>query len=109
MGNTLPIALARLSEHISTINSSKTKIDPYDHYAACWVTLMNTCSGSLYTCLGNQLQIPLTLWVEKIMILVASIFDFTCPQRSYHNFAESSFLFNRFHLFGVRSVRNQGG
>ena len=38
MSNTLPIALTRLSEHISTINFGLKKIDPYDHYAACWVT-----------------------------------------------------------------------
>ena len=32
MSNTLPIA-------ISTINSVWKKKDPYDYYAACWVTL----------------------------------------------------------------------
>ena len=36
MSNTFPIALTRLSEHISTI---KSIFDPFDHYAACWVTL----------------------------------------------------------------------
>ena len=41
MSNTLPIALTRLLEHISTINSVWKKIDPYDHHAACWVTLRN--------------------------------------------------------------------
>ena len=40
MSNALPIALTRLLEHISTINSVSEKIDPYDHYAACWVTLI---------------------------------------------------------------------
>ena len=39
MSNTLPIALTILLDNISTINSVYKKIDPYDHYAACWVTL----------------------------------------------------------------------
>ena len=37
MRNTLPTALTRLLEHIPT---SLKKFDPYDHYAACWVTLI---------------------------------------------------------------------
>ena len=37
MSNTLPVALARLMEYISTINS--VLFYPCDHYAACWVTL----------------------------------------------------------------------
>ena len=36
MSNTLPVALTRLSEYISTILKF---VDPYDHYAACWFTL----------------------------------------------------------------------
>ena len=39
MSNTLPIALTRLSEHISIVFFSFEYFDPYDHYAACWVTL----------------------------------------------------------------------
>ena len=39
MSNTLPTALTRLSEHILTIT-----FDPYDHYAACWVTLTSCTS-----------------------------------------------------------------
>ena len=45
MSNTLQIALTRLLEYISTINSVLKKNDPYNHFAACWVTLMST---SLY-------------------------------------------------------------
>ena len=40
MSNTLPIALTRLLEYILTLNSVFKKIDPYDHYAVCWVTLI---------------------------------------------------------------------
>ena len=40
MSNTLPIALTRLLESISAINSSLKLFDPYDHYAVCWVTLI---------------------------------------------------------------------
>ena len=38
MSNTLLIALTRLLDYIST-QFSFTNLDPYDHYAACWVTL----------------------------------------------------------------------
>ena len=38
MSNTLPIAITRLLEHISIINQFEN-FDPYDHYAAWWVTL----------------------------------------------------------------------
>ena len=38
MSNTLPKALTRLLEHISTINSVE-KMNSYDHYAAGWDTL----------------------------------------------------------------------
>ena len=39
MRDALPIALTRLLEYISTINSVCKMFDPYDHYAACCVTL----------------------------------------------------------------------
>ena len=35
--DTLLIPLTRLLEYMSTIKS----VDPYDHYAACWVTLIS--------------------------------------------------------------------
>ena len=61
MSNTLPIALTRLSEHITTINSILKKFDPYDHYAACWVTLMSSPECTCGLVHGGSMHLLLTV------------------------------------------------
>ena len=53
MSNTLPIALTRLLEKISTINS----VDPHDHYAACWVSLRLHYGYQYLVCEGYAFSI----------------------------------------------------
>ena len=67
MSNTLPIALTRLLQHISNHLFSLDKFDPYDHFAACWVTLSESviplrtikCKGSKMRIMGMRVDNPM--------------------------------------------------